>query len=85
MVILSRSVCCVRFAEAQEASDGADVEDGPGDPRREGAGEAKQGVPRLGLSILPEPRWNPGQLWEQQSSRHPTGGQQAGSNQVFGF
>lgn len=56
MVILSRSICCVRFAEAQEASDGTDVEDGPGDARREGAGEAKQGVPCLGLSILPEPR-----------------------------
>lgn len=45
----------VRCAEAQEASDRADVEDGPGDPRREGAGEAKQGLPHLVPSILPEP------------------------------
>lgn len=49
-------LCCVRFAETQEASDGADVEDSPGGSRREGAGEAKPGLPRLGLSVLPEPR-----------------------------
>lgn len=71
-------LCCVRLAKAQKASDRADAEDGPGGTRRKGAGETEQGLPHLGLSILPEPRGSFGRTRPQQNSWHPTGDQQAG-------
>lgn len=81
--ICIKFLCCVRFAETKEASDWADVKDGPGDPRREGAGEADQSIPYLGFQVLSEPCWNPGWLWPKENSGHQTGNQQAGGKTQF--
>lgn len=72
------SICFVRCPKAQEASDRAAGEDGPGSPWREGAREEKEGLPLLGLQILPEPGWNPDQPWGHEGSWHSTGCQQVG-------